>query len=127
MKLLCPHCERELDERHRKDGCSTRFTRRFLFGLLGGATAAMALPDVWNKDLIIYKGDRLYVHFTAAQSAVWVSVKLENASRHNFLALLDPGTPKFICPDKMTIINVLGIDANAKRTFDVLPYLDIQK
>ena len=49
--MICPYCENELDAKHAKDGCRTRFTRRFLFGLFGGAAAAsaMAYADVWDE------------------------------------------------------------------------------
>jgi len=45
-ELLCPHCERSL-EGHDVDACARkRMSRRFFFGILGGAAAIAALPKL---------------------------------------------------------------------------------
>lgn len=62
MSLICPRCERVYDERHE---CRRVLTRRFFFGLLGGAASAVALPlrKVYGAVTIDVSGltDR-YVH-----------------------------------------------------------------
>ncbi len=43
--ILCPHCERPLDEKHAEKGCKRDgFSRRSFFGLFTGAAMALALP-----------------------------------------------------------------------------------
>ncbi len=42
MSLYCPHCERPL-EVHDGGACKRRMSRRFFFGMLGGAVAASAM------------------------------------------------------------------------------------
>jgi hypothetical protein len=42
--LLCPHCEREMSEGHDVDACARkRMSRRFFFGVMGGAAVAVAV------------------------------------------------------------------------------------
>lgn len=42
--LLCPHCEKEMAEGHNVDACAKkRMSRRFFFGVMGGAVAVAAV------------------------------------------------------------------------------------
>ncbi len=41
--IYCPHCEKPL-EGHDAGACRRKLSRRYFFGLLGGAVAALALP-----------------------------------------------------------------------------------
>jgi hypothetical protein len=42
--LLCPHCEREMDDGHDVERCARkRMSRRFFFGVMGGAAVATAM------------------------------------------------------------------------------------
>jgi hypothetical protein len=44
VALLCPHCEREMAEGHDVDACARkRMSRRFFFGVMGGAAVAAAV------------------------------------------------------------------------------------
>jgi hypothetical protein len=49
--LICPHCEREMEGDHDLDACAQkRMSRRYFFGVMGGAAAAVTvaskLPDL---------------------------------------------------------------------------------
>jgi hypothetical protein len=53
-EILCPRCERPMDAEHDAEACARRgMSRRFFFGILGGATVVAAMPalpapDVWT-------------------------------------------------------------------------------
>lgn len=44
-EILCPHCERSMDAGHDVEACARkRMSRRYFFGVLGGAAAVLAMP-----------------------------------------------------------------------------------
>lgn len=44
-EILCPHCERSMDVAHDVDACARkRMSRRYFFGIVGGAAALLAIP-----------------------------------------------------------------------------------
>lgn len=45
--LVCPHCEREMEEGHSVDACARkRMSRRFFLGAIGGAAASLVVAPV---------------------------------------------------------------------------------
>lgn len=50
MSLYCPHCSRSI-ETHDGKPCPRQYSRRFFFGLMAGAGAAVVLPELpwWSK------------------------------------------------------------------------------
>lgn len=57
--LICPHCERQMEPKH---DCRKGFTRRFFFGLIGGAVTAATLSPMQAltfepESLVLMPGD----------------------------------------------------------------------
>jgi hypothetical protein len=49
-EILCPHCERSMDEGHDAETCARKgMSRRIFFGVLGGAAAAVAIAPALVK------------------------------------------------------------------------------
>lgn len=62
--LRCGRCDEVLDERHNRDGCKARLSRRFFFGILAGAATSGLLPvmaheDVFDDPYLLRTGDKL--------------------------------------------------------------------
>lgn len=74
--ILCPRCRKPLTADHECSG----LTRRFFFGLFAGATAAMAIPDVWGKAELLPYGE----------SAVSLGDLIYRSDRHLFTVRIGP-------------------------------------
>lgn len=83
--LVCPHCERELDERHEVEGCRKKgeMPRRLFLGLLGASSAALSarldgvpLPQA-RVQVIAGAGDMFEVETLNPFSIAWEAA-------HNF-------------------------------------------
>ena len=93
--LICPHCERPMDEKHRRDGCKGRFTRRFFFGLLAGIGAAVALPNAVNDPVLLRPGDRISVSFSGNPSALRASIVYSPADRDDLILSTQLALPAY--------------------------------
>lgn len=51
-EILCPHCERSMDAGHDAEACARKgMSRRYFFGLMGGAAAAVVVAPALPKYL----------------------------------------------------------------------------
>ncbi len=70
--LICPHCEKELAEHDQRE-CTRRMSRRFFFGLMGGAVAAVAAGNVTQGETVAYTLDLTKCIWTY-QDEQWVAI-----------------------------------------------------
>lgn len=85
--IHCPHCSRSI-ESHDGKPCARKFSRRFFFGLMAGAVAAVATQPLAGNQFLtptrsayatLNAGDRLVVNFTGTPAELsMLSVLMQN-------------------------------------------------
>lgn len=84
--LICPHCERPLDENHVEETCKHKMSRRFFVGMLSGCVAVAATGSL-EKAIAIATPHHIAVEEAkiAASPYIWM-VNGNYVAQSRFLA-----------------------------------------
>jgi hypothetical protein len=53
--IYCPHCDKPLGESHDDKGCNRRMSRRYFFGVIAGAVAAVQASQAHTSKALLYE------------------------------------------------------------------------